>query len=73
MKTIKLYKYERAPGKITISPQHPLRPYTRMYRLVADKGKLLTNNGGQTALYCIDVESADGWVEIDAPTELKPI
>ena len=67
MKTIKLYKYERAPGKITISPRHPLCPYMRMFRLVADKDKLLTNDGGKTTWHCIDVESADGWVEINDP------
>lgn len=37
-------------------------------RLTADPGKALTN-GGETVWNCIDVLSADGWAEIDAPEE----
>lgn len=69
MTTKILYKYERAPGKFTISPRRPLCEYTQMTRLIADENKLLTNDGGETVFYCADVESADGWVEIDAPQE----
>ena len=38
--TIKtLYKYEREGGKITVSPIMPEdKPYTEMYRLIADEG-----------------------------------
>ena len=36
-------------------------------RLIADEGKALTNDGGETVWNCVDVESADGWTEIDAP------
>lgn len=36
-------------------------------RLTADEGKALTNDGGGTVWNCVDVESADGWTEIDAP------
>lgn len=35
--------------------------------LVADEGKALTNDGGETLHNCIAVENADGWVEVDAP------
>ena len=35
--------------------------------LTAAEGKALTNNGGITIWNCIAVDSADGWVEIDAP------
>ena len=38
-------------------------------RLYADDGKVLTNDNGKTVWNCIDVDSADGWVEIDAPEE----
>lgn len=37
--------------------------------LVADSGKLLTNDGGATTYTCVDVDSVTGWTEIDAPGE----
>ena len=40
-------------------------------RLYADEGKALTNDGGETVWNCIDVQSADGWTEIDAPEEIE--
>ena len=67
MQTITLYKYERADGGTTVSPIKPECEYTEKYRLVADEGKLLTN--GDVVTSCIDVESIDGWYEIDAPIE----
>lgn len=71
MKKIIIYKYERAPGRTTVSPRKPLCEHIEMVRLIADKGKALTNDDGKTMLYCIDTESEDGWVEIDIPQELK--
>ncbi len=35
--------------------------------LTAAEGKVLTNDGGVTTWNCVAVDSADGWVEIDAP------
>lgn len=37
--------------------------------LVADSGKLLTSDGGETVFTCVDVDTTDGWAEIDAPGE----
>lgn len=37
--------------------------------LTAAEGKALTNDGGITIWNCIAVDSADGWAEIDAPSE----
>lgn len=37
--------------------------------LVADSGKLLTSDGGVTTYTCVDVDTVDGWMEIDAPSE----
>ncbi len=37
--------------------------------IVADSGKLLTNDGGVTTYTCVDVDTTDGWMEIDAPGE----
>lgn len=68
MQTIPLYKYEREGGGVTVSPIMPeTTEYTEMYRLVADEGKILTNGEIQTS--CADVETIDGWEEIDNPEE----
>ena len=67
MQIIPLYRYERDGGGITVSPIKPNGEYTEMYRLVADEGKALTN--GTIITSCIDVESVEGWSEIDEPTE----
>lgn len=67
MQIIPLYKYKRADGGITVSPRKPECEYTEMYRLVADEGKVLTD--GETMTSCTDVESVEGWSEIDAPDE----
>lgn len=37
--------------------------------LVADSGKLLTSDGGETVYTCVDVDTIYGWTEIDAPGE----
>lgn len=66
MKTIPLYKYIREGGGVTVSPIKPENSeYIKMFRIVADEGKILTNGKKQT--YGADVESIDGWEEIDAP------
>jgi hypothetical protein len=39
-----------------------------MYRLVADDRKVLTQNGNDF-YSVIDVKSASGWYEVDAPVE----
>ena len=67
MQIIPLYKYEREDGGITVSPIKPDCEYTEKYRLVADEGKVLTN--GEIITSCTDVESTEGWNEIDEPIE----
>lgn len=68
MKIETLYRYERKSGKVTVSPKMPEdRPYTEVYRLIADDGMILTNGEIQTP--CIDVNSTDGWTEIEDKTE----
>jgi hypothetical protein len=69
MQTIPLYRYERENGGVTVSPTQPSGEYTELYRLVADENKMLTN--GDMVTPCVDVESVDGWSEIDAPTETE--
>lgn len=65
MQTITLYRYARADGGITTSPVAPPdgTAYDLRYRLVADEGKVLTD--GTNTTVCADVDSPDGWTEID--------
>ena len=68
MQIIKLYKYKRADGGITVSPSVPEGEYTEMVRLVADEHKLLTKDG-ENFTSCVDTDSTDGWYEVDEPEE----
>lgn len=68
MQIITLYRYERENGGVTVSPIKPEAEYTEMYRIVADEGKLLTIDGVNTTS-CADVESVEGWYEVDEPIE----
>jgi hypothetical protein len=61
----KLYRYKRVDGGTTVSPIKPDCEYTELHRLIADEGKALTDGTIETS--CIDIESVDGWTEIDAP------
>ena len=67
MQIINLYKYIREDGGTTVSPDKPNGEHSEMFRLVADEGKVLTN--GEIETYCTDVESVEGWSEIDEPKE----
>lgn len=68
MKIETLYRYQRQSGKTTVSPIQPTdKPFTEVYRLIADLGKVLTN--GETQTPCVDVDSTEGWTEIDEPVE----
>lgn len=68
MQKIILYRYRRADGGMTIGPNEPKEgtEYTMLSRLIADKGKLLTD-GTDFVTPCIDVDDAEGWYEIDEP------
>jgi hypothetical protein len=67
MQKITLYKYKRADGGVTVSPNKPNTEYTEMLRILADEGKVLVKGGITTT--CIDVVSAEGWSEIDEVKE----
>lgn len=68
MQIVTLYRYEREAGKITVSPIKPEdKPYTEKIRLIADEGMVLTNGEIQTP--CIDIDSTDGWTEIEASND----
>lgn len=74
MQIIPLYKYQRAEGGITVSPIKPEKTeITEAVRIIADEGKMLTIDGINYT-QCADVESAEGWFEVDAPdTDLERI
>ena len=67
MQKITLYKYARADGGTTVSPNKPEGEYTEKYRLIADEGKVLTD--GETITSCIDTYEVEKWQEVYAPEE----
>ena len=67
-----LYRFIREDGGVTESPDKPDgAEYTIRFRLIASDGKLLTD--GTVETFCIDVDSTDGWTEIDVPDEYEEI
>ena len=67
MQKITLYRYNRPYGGVTLSPQMPDCDYTELVRQIADEGKILVKGDIQTI--CADVDTDEGWEEIDAPEE----
>lgn len=61
-----LYCYEREEGKVTVSTEKPDCEYSLRFRLIADEDKELTKDG-ENFTTCIDVDSTEGWYEVDAP------
>lgn len=68
MQIIKLYRYEREGGGVTVSPVKPDGEYVELVRLVADEGEALTLDGVNMTS-CVDTDAADGWYEVDDTTE----
>ena len=58
-----LYKCVRPDGGVTITPVQPDSTYTQLYRLIAEGAGEITN--GETTTTCIDVESYEGWYDVD--------
>lgn len=67
MQTVTLYRYKRADGGYSVSPNRPEVGYETRVRLIADEGKALTD--GNVVTECADVYSPYGWWEIDAPDD----
>jgi hypothetical protein len=61
-----IYRYIRPDGGITDSTTKPDCEYILRYRLIADKGKVYTNN--EITVTVLDVDSIEGWHQIDATT-----
>ena len=57
------YKYYEDERHYCVSPRKPDCEYTEAVRLIAEEGHAVTNDG-INYYYCIDVDSADGWLEI---------
>lgn len=66
MQTIVLYRYERECGGVTVSPVKPDAEYVELFRLVADEGRALTQDG-ENLYPCVDVNTIEGWYEVDDP------
>ena len=65
MQTITVYRYIRADGGVSVSPDRPEGECTELTRVIADEGKLLKlASGDYTA--SIDADNADGIEEVDA-------
>lgn len=65
-----LYCFEREESKITHSLEKPDCEYTLRFRLIADEDKELTKDG-ENFTTCVDVESTEGWVEVEAPRTMR--
>ena len=65
MQIVKLYRYNREEGAVTVSPNEPDTEYTVLCRIVADNGYVLTN--GEIMTPCIDCEQEEVnlWTEIE--------
>lgn len=65
MQTIKLYRFNRPDGGVTVSAVKPDGDYTELTRLVADEGYTLTNGTNYTA--CTDTDNPGEWSEVPDP------
>ena len=63
-----LYRYEREAGRITVSTEQPECEHTKLLRLIADDGKMLTRDD-ENYFVVIDVKTAKGWREVEEINE----
>ena len=63
-----VYRYEREPGKVTVSTEKPDVEYVETYRVIADEGMAVTRNG-EDLYSVVDTDIKDGWTEI--PEEIE--
>lgn len=70
MQTKTLYRFKRADGGITVSPEKPETEFETCYRLIADEDKMLTTDG-ETLSPCVDVDDITGWYEVADPEAEK--
>ncbi len=72
MQIITLYKYQRDDGGVTVSPNEPDCEYVKKYRIIADEGKLVTQDG-INKFGVIDCDSTEGWYEVEAPEKAEEV
>jgi len=67
--TIKtLYRYEREGGGITVSTEKPDCEYAETYRIIADEGMAVTQDGVDLRTV-VDTDNTEGWYEVEMPDE----
>lgn len=64
----KLYRYVGRNGIITSLVEIDKATFFPMYRLIAEKGKILTNGKIQSGLVDVFPEDVEQWQEIDDPS-----
>ena len=74
MRKIKLYRFKRENGGITVSPNKPNGEYTELFRIVADEGKgfdigQTDKDGKPIYAKCLDVDNPEAYTEVDLPVE----
>ena len=62
-----MYKYSGANGEV-VSPVELPMAHSAVTRLIADSGKMITNDG-ESLFSVLDTDSAEGYYEVDAPAE----
>lgn len=68
MEIKELYRYEREPGKVTVSTEKPEVEHAVMHRVIASDGYLVTQNGVDQYA-CIDTTDNQNWYEVEEPKE----
>ena len=72
MYTIPLYKYINEEGYTVMTTVKPENiEYEPRFRIIAAAGKILTN--GEITAYCRNVDSVEGWTEIEDPKANKQV
>lgn len=61
-----LYRFIRADGGTTVSPNAPYGDYTTLFRIIADEGMAVTKDG-QSLYAVIDTEAIEGYYEVKNP------
>lgn len=63
MLKIVLYRYVRPDGGVTVSPIKPDCEYVAQWRLISDRGMMLTD--GVAITTCTDTDNPSAWSEVE--------
>lgn len=64
MEIKELYRYTRENGGVTVSTEKPECEYEITYRIIADEGMEVTQDGVNT-FCCVDTDDTNGWYEVE--------